>query len=105
VRAALRASLLLGGLLACSGAIGCGGGGEEGSGSSSARAAERKEKPVTEEGKEWGGWRWKGRREDCFFLYRNQCFAKLDEACRAANCRKSDCGHDDSAPAVVRCEK
>lgn len=84
----------------------CGGGGNE---SDTSPADEgggraRKEKPVSEQGKQWKGWRWKGRRQDCFFLVGNECHSSLDEACKAARCKKSSCAHDDSAPAKVRCE-
>ncbi len=63
------------------------------------------ERPVSDHGKKWGGWRWKGKREDCFYVHKNQCFASLDDACRAAKCKKADCAHDDGAPAKVSCEK
>jgi hypothetical protein len=85
----------------------CGGGGSEASRSSSAdedAAAAHKEKPVAEQGKKWGGWRWKGRRQDCFFRVANECHSTLEEACKAAGCGKSDCVHDDGAPAKVSCE-
>lgn len=85
----------------------CGGGGNEGTRSSSAdedAAATRKEKPVPEEGKKWGGWRWKGRRQDCFFRVGNECHSTLEAACKAAGCGKSDCVQDDGAPAKVSCE-
>ena len=48
-------------------------------------------------------WRWQGRRQDCFFLFDNECFSYLDEACNAAGCDEDDCTHDDSAPANVSC--
>lgn len=63
------------------------------------------ERPVSDHGKSWGGWRWKGKREDCFFVHKNQCFATLDDACKAAKCKKADCTHDDGAPAKVSCAK
>jgi hypothetical protein len=63
------------------------------------------ERPVSDQGKSWGGWRWKGKREDCFYVHRNQCYATLDAACTAAKCKKSDCTHDEGAPAKVSCEK
>ncbi len=49
------------------------------------------------------GWRWGGSRQDCFFVYDNECFAYRDEACAAAGCDERSCTHDDSAPAVVSC--
>lgn len=84
----------------------CGGGTGESSDSSSADDGKpRKEKPVPEQGKQWSGWRWKGKREDCFFKVGNECHSSLEAACKAAGCGKSSCVHDDSAPARVSCEK
>ena len=93
-------------LLALFALAACGGGGSEGGDSSSAdsEARTRKEKPVPEQGKKWSGWRWKGKREDCFFLVENECHSSLDSACKAARCKKSSCVHDESAPAKVSCE-
>ncbi|HEU5059380.1 MAG TPA: hypothetical protein VFU21_22760 [Kofleriaceae bacterium] len=91
-------------LLLC---LGCaGGGGESGDTESGADKVDRKQdKPVSEQGKRWSGWRWKGRRQDCFFLVGNECHSSLDDACKAARCKKSECVHDDSAPAKVSCDR
>lgn len=59
---------------------------------------------VTEQGKKWGGWRWKGERDDCFFLHDNKCFDSLAKACKAAKCAEGACQHDESAPAKVSCK-
>lgn len=56
-------------------------------------------------GKKWGGWRWKGRRNDCFFIYNNECFSTMKKACKRAKCSAKRCEHDDSAPAKVICKK
>jgi hypothetical protein len=61
--------------------------------------------PARADGAEWSGWRWKGKRQECFFRYRNRCFDNLAAACRAAGCQESRCSRDDGAPAVVRCRK
>lgn len=84
----------------------CGGGASETSDSSSADEGKpaRGEKPVPEQGKKWSGWRWKGKRQDCFFKVGNECHSSLEAACKAAGCGKSSCVHDDSAPARVSCE-
>ena len=84
----------------------CGGGSSEGSDSESAEGDRqaRKEKPVPEQGKKWSGWRWKGSRQDCFFLVESECHASFEGACKAAGCKKSSCVHDESAPAKVSCE-
>ena len=82
----------------------CGGSGPEGAKSPEGdKAAEEEEVPS--EGKKWGGWRWKGKRNDCFFIYKNECFSSLKQACRRARCGDAECEHDDSAPAKVSCKK
>jgi hypothetical protein len=78
------------------------GGGNQGGGAE--EEPEDKEKPVSDQGKRWGGWRWKGKRNDCFFLYKNECYSSLEAACKQARCSVDDCVHDESAPAKVRCE-
>lgn len=80
----------------------CGGGSE--SADTETGRADRNEKPVSEQGKKWSGWRWKGKRQDCFFLVGNECHSSLDAACKAAGCKKSTCVHDESAPAKVSCD-
>jgi len=57
------------------------------------------------EGKSWGGWRWKGQRDDCFFVVKNHCYAKLDAACAAAGCDEDHCLLAGGGPAKVSCEK
>ena len=89
----LLAALLLTSLLA----LGCGGGQE------TPAQPEGEEEELDSEGKSWGGWRWKGKRNDCFFLYKNECFASLKAACAKARCGEGQCGHDESAPAKVSC--
>jgi hypothetical protein len=66
---------------------------------------EREERPVSDEGKSWNGWRWRGKRQQCFFRIKNHCYDKLEAACRAARCAESACSHDDSVPAVVSCRR
>lgn len=98
VRIALFAAAL--GVLAA-----CGGSSPDGAKSpESDKASADDEGEVSSKGKKWGGWRWKGRRNDCFFLYENECFSSLEKACRRAKCDKDACEHDDSAPAKVRCK-
>lgn len=63
------------------------------------------EEEVSSKGKKWGGWRWKGKRNDCFFIYNNECFSSMKKACRRAKCGDTECEHDDSAPAKVSCKK
>lgn len=61
--------------------------------------------PLSDEGKSWNGWRWKGKRQECFFRHRNRCYDKLEDACRAAGCEGEQCAHDDAVPSVVSCRK
>ena len=58
---------------------------------------------VSSKGKKWGGWRWKGKRGDCFYKFENKCFASKKGACQAAGCAEDDCRHSNSAPAKVQC--
>lgn len=60
---------------------------------------------VSAEGKKWGGWRWKGKRDRCFFIHESRCFDSKKAACAAAKCGKDECVIDDSAPAKVSCAK
>jgi hypothetical protein len=96
---ALVLGLFGGGALASTGACGA-------SATSAEAPDEQRDAPVPERGKQWSNWRWKGKRDDCFFRHKNRCFSRLTDACRAAACRgKSACVHDESAPAVVSCQK
>jgi hypothetical protein len=56
---------------------------------------------------EYGGWRWKGKRQDCFFVVGNKCFTELDAACTAAKCakKKQTCRTEGGGPATVSCVK
>jgi hypothetical protein len=56
------------------------------------------------DGKKGSGWRWKGRRQDCFFVANNECFEVRIDACRAAGCGKERCrDKSGTAPVQVRC--
>jgi len=57
-----------------------------------------------DKGKKWGGWRWKGQRDDCFFRIDKGCFESFEKACKAARCGKRKCMKDGGAPARVYCE-
>ena len=80
-------------------------GAKEGDESTTPSGSETEEKVDPKKEKNWGGWRWKGKRQDCFFLYKNQCFDSRASACKAAGCGEDTCEHDDSAPAHVSCEE
>jgi hypothetical protein len=60
---------------------------------------------VSEEGKSWGGWRWKGDRDDCFYVFKNKCFDSKSRACEAADCGSGKCNVEEGAPSKVKCKK
>jgi len=60
--------------------------------------------PVSGKGKKWGGWRYQGKRDDCFFLVKRRCYTERAAACEAARCGKKQCVLDGAGPARVRCE-
>jgi hypothetical protein len=63
------------------------------------------EDPVSDDGKHWGGWRYKGDRDDCFFIVGRRCFTDQKQACAAAACPKGRCRLDGAGPASVTCAK
>jgi hypothetical protein len=63
------------------------------------------EEPVSSQGKHWGGWRYQGRRDDCFFVVGRRCFDDEKRACAAARCRSHRCKITGGGPATVTCEK
>ncbi len=69
-----------------------------------AEKAASNEDSVSGDGKKWGGWRYQGRRDDCFFLVKRRCFDARAEACAAARCGKKQCVVEGGGPATVRCE-
>lgn len=67
-------------------------------------AKKKRPKASADDGKKWGGWRWKGTRDDCFFRVGKGCFDSFEKACKGASCGKRKCLKDDGAPAKVYCE-
>jgi hypothetical protein len=67
--------------------------------------AETDENAVDGKGKKWGGWRYQGKRDDCFFVVKRKCFDNRADACSAAKCGKGQCVVDGGGPATVRCER
>lgn len=57
------------------------------------------------EGKAWGGWRYSGSRDECFFVVGRRCFSELEDACRAAKCPAKRCDTEGGGPATVVCKK
>ena len=70
-------------------------------------AAEAGEDDVSSDGKSWGGWKYTGSRDDCFYVVGRKCFAEVADACRAAKCRSAkarDCRVSGGGPATVSCK-
>jgi len=63
------------------------------------------EEPVSSQGKHWGGWRYQGSRDDCFFVVGRRCFDDEKQACAAARCRSHRCKISGGGPATVTCEQ
>lgn len=52
------------------------------------------------------GWRWKGKRDHCYYVFDNHCYEDKAAACKAAGCPDAaQCNTDDGAPAKVSCAK
>ena len=68
-----------------------------------AEAAEHPEDPVAGTGKHWGGWRYQGSRDDCFFVVGRRCFSDEKQACAAAKCKSSECDVEGGGPATISC--
>lgn len=51
----------------------------------------------------WGAWKYKGDRDDCFYVIGRECFKTEKEAC--ATCKDGqECTVEGGGPAVVTCE-
>jgi len=107
---------LLVALVACWLVTGCGSSGGSSVGKDSTTAAERarleyeasEEKDLDAEGKPWGGWRYTGSRDECFFVVGRKCFSELATACKAARCKNGKkgekaCKTRGGGPATVSC--
>jgi hypothetical protein len=56
-------------------------------------------------GGKWGGWRYTGDRNDCFFVVGRRCFKTEASACAAARCGQHKCEITGGGPASVGCAK
>jgi hypothetical protein len=56
-------------------------------------------------GKKWGGWRYQGDRDDCFYVVGRKCFRSKKVACGAAKCPMAQCQTVGGGPATVECKK
>ena len=70
-----------------------------------AEAKANPEESVSDDGKRWGGWRYKGDRDDCFYVVGRKCFKTQPAACKAAACKaKKKCSVIGGGPATVSCK-
>ncbi len=60
---------------------------------------------VSSKGKKWGGWRWKGKRDNCVYVANNKCFTEKKPACKAAGCPGKTCLEKRGAPSKISCPK
>lgn len=60
---------------------------------------------LDKEPKKWGGWRYQGDRDDCFYVVGRQCFKAKPAACQAARCKApKTCDVTGGGPATVSCK-
>ena len=71
-------------------------------GSEAGREAEDPD-AVARGGKKWGGWRYDGSRDECFFLVKRTCFATEAAACKAAGGGRGKGAVSGGGPAPVTC--
>ena len=58
----------------------------------------------TDAGK-WGGWRYQGDRNECFYVVGRRCFKNQNAACQAARCKApKKCDVVGGGPATVGCK-
>jgi len=53
----------------------------------------------------WGGWRYTGDRDECFFVVGRKCFKTQAAACAAARCGSRKCQTNGGGPVTVSCAK
>ena len=90
-------------------ALSCGSEPPRGGEPTTAREKQRREAAargeVEEPGGKWGGWRYTGERNECFFVVGRRCFKTETAACAAAQCGKRKCEVAGGGPATVGCAK
>ena len=88
--------------------LGCGGDPPRSGDPTTAKEKQRREAAAAGEtsatGK-WGGWRYTGSRDECFFVVGRRCFKTEASACAAARCGKKKCETTGGGPATVACAK
>ena len=92
-------------------AVGCGGGAAPSRSDEPTTAKEKQRRDAEASGeadpsaRKWGGWRYTGDRNDCFFVVGRRCFKTEAAACAAARCGKRTCETTGGGPATVACAK
>jgi hypothetical protein len=90
-------------------ALGCGGDPPRSGDPTNAREKQRRDAEasgeITPTGGKWGGWRYTGDRQDCFFVVGRRCFKTEAAACAAARCGKRTCEATGGGPAAVACTR
>jgi hypothetical protein len=55
-------------------------------------------------GGKWGGWKYQGSRDDCFYVAGRRCFATVKTACSSLHCKApAKCNAVGGGPATVSC--
>lgn len=110
-RATLTLAVALGLLVtACSAPSGPGGTGQTAAERARSEHAASGEAAVDDKGKQWGGWRYRGSRDECFFVVGRTCFKDVEAACKAAKCKNAKgkgakaCKVTGGGPATVSCK-
>ncbi len=90
-------------------ALACGGDAPRSDEPTTAKEKQRRDAETTGEtpagGGKWGGWRYTGDRNDCFFVVGRRCFKTEAAACTAARCGNKGCETTGGGPASVACTK
>jgi hypothetical protein len=55
----------------------------------------------------WGGWKYQGDRQDCFYVVGRRCYKTEKAACAAARCKANNqaCSVIGGGPASISCKK
>jgi hypothetical protein len=91
--------------------LGCGGSATATDEPSTAKDKQRRDEAARGDGDgdgdpgKWGGWRYTGDRNECFFVVGRRCFKTQAAACAAAKCGKARCEVTGGGPASVACAK
>jgi hypothetical protein len=87
--------------------LGCGGDPPRSGDPQTAKEKQRREAAAAGEtsssGGKWGGWRYTGDRDECFFIVGRKCFKTETAACAAARCGSRKCETTGGGPATVAC--